>query len=130
MTEREFLNSIISNSAVSADDKEYAKSRIAALDARNLKRANTKSKDQIANDAIKEGIYNYLAEVGGAVVASEIGAAVAQSTAKVSALCGQMVTDGRLAKSEVKIPKKGKIFAYSAIVADEDADAEDEAVTE
>lgn len=130
MTEREFLNSIISNSAVSADDKGYAKSRIAALDARNLKRANTKSKDQIANDAIKDGIYNYLAEVGGAVVASEIGAAVTQSTAKVSALCGQMVTDGRLAKSEVKIPKKGKVFAYTAIVADEGADAEDEAVTE
>lgn len=123
MTEREFLNSIISNPSVSADDKEYAKSRVAALDARNAKRANTKSKDQIANDAIKEQIFELLCG-GSAMVASEIGAAIGQSTAKVSALCGQMVTDGRLTKSEVKVPKKGKVLAYAAIGAGEDADAE------
>lgn len=114
MTTREFLNSIISTKALSADVRDHAKDELAKLDARNVKRASTPSKTAVANEPIKAQIAQYLADKG-AVTSPDVGAAVGISTQKASALLRQMVEGGLLTSEEVKVPKKGKVKAYRVV---------------
>jgi hypothetical protein len=62
--------------------------------------------------------------VGGKVqTAPEIAVAVGVSTQKASALAKQLVESGKLVQSEIKVPKKGKMKAYS-IATEDVADVE------
>ena len=110
MTTREFLTNV-TNRAISDEDIAFAQKAIEKLDARNAKRASTPSKTAIANAPIKANIVDCLRN--GGKVASEIGVAVGISTNKASALCRQLVEDGRLTVAEVKIKGKGKVKSYS-----------------
>ena len=113
MTNREFLNSVI-NGTVNADGIAFAQAELAKLDARNDKRRNTLSKEQIANEAIKTAI---LEAIGiGAMTAAEIGKALEISTQKASALCGLLVKDGKLAANDLKVKGKGTVKSYSLII--------------
>ena len=116
MTNREFLNSVI-NGTVNADGIAFAQAELAKLDARNDKRRNTLSKEQIANEAIKTAI---LEAIGiGSMVASDIAKACDISTQKASALCALLVKDGKLAVHDLKVKGKGTVKCYEAIVAAE-----------
>lgn len=112
MTTREFLNSIVSAN-ISEELTDYAKDALAKLDARNAKRAATPSKTAIANAPVKEAIVAFLGEQDGAHVTAEIATGVGVSTQKASSLLTQLVEEGKIAKSEVKLPKVGKRMAYS-----------------
>lgn len=112
MTNREFFNAIASSENLSAELVEFATNAIAKIDARNAKRASTPSKTAIANEPIKSAIVAYLGTHNGAV-ASEIATECEISTQKASALCRQLVEDGTLVSGEIKVPKKGKVKAYS-----------------
>lgn len=114
MTTREFLNSIISTEALSADVRDHAKDELAKLDARNAKRSSKPSKTAIANEPIKVQIADYLADKG-ATTSTEVGVAIGITTQKASALLVQMVKDGLATSEEVKIPKKGKVKAYRIV---------------
>lgn len=75
------------------------------------------------NEPLKAAIYSYLL-ANGTKTSPEIAQAVTTeenevSTSKASSMCRQMVDDGRLSVSEVKIPKKGKLKAYTAVVSAE-----------
>lgn len=111
MTLRELYTNVI-NGTINEETIEMAKGEIAKLDARNDKRRNTLSKEQIANEGIKEQILAYL-EGKTKVVASEIGKGIEQSTNKVSALCRQLVADGKLVSEDVKITGKGYVKGYT-----------------
>lgn len=112
-TVRDFLNAVI---AGTVDDEaiDFAKSELAKLDARNAKRAATPSKTALANAPIKDAIFNYIKSNNGAVCA-DIASACGVTVQKASALCVQMVKEGHLTAEEVKIPKKGKVKAYSVV---------------
>ena len=62
MTERDFYNKVIAHEGIPSDIKEYAMEGIAKLDAKNLKRKNTPTKEQVANEGLKTDI---LALLGG-----------------------------------------------------------------
>ena len=49
----------------------------------------------------------------GGLTASDIGVALEITTQKASALCRQLTEGGVLVATEVKVPKKGKVKAYS-----------------
>ena len=93
----------------------FATEEIAKLDARNASRSSKLTKAQIENEPIKKKIVELLTEVGEKYVASAIAEKVEISTQKASALCRQLVDEGKLQVEEVKVPKKGKQKAYSVI---------------
>ena len=110
MTNREFYNAII-NHEVNDEVIAMAKAEIEKLDARNEKRRNTLTKEQKANEEVKGAIVEFIGDKS-EVVASDIAKGLDLSTQKVSALCKQMVDNGVLAVSEVKVKGKGAVKGY------------------
>ena len=121
MTNREFFTAIASNTTLPVELVEFATEAIAKLDKRNASRSSKPSKPAIANEPIKALIVEYVTAHANAL-ASDIAVACEISTQKASALCVQMVKDNVLTVCEVKVPKKGKVKAYSLAVAGEGAD--------
>lgn len=113
MTEREFYNAVIKAEGVSAEIKEYAENGIAKLDAKNLKRKNTPTKEQIANEGLKADIVAMLE--GKSMVASDIAKALNVSTQKASALCQLLVKEGKLSVADIKVKNKGAVKSYSLV---------------
>ena len=113
MTNREFFTAII-NANLSDEMTAHAQTLLTALDTRNEKRRNTKTKEQIENEAHKANIVATIAdrkEVTSATIASELGL----TPQKVSALCRQLVEEGALTATEVKVKGKGKVKGYSVV---------------
>lgn len=116
MTNREFYAKVIATST-DAELVAKAKELTENLDKKNAQRASKPSKTQIENEPIKASILEFL--VGGKVqTAPEIAVAVGISTQKASALAKQLVESGKLVQSEIKVPKKGKMKAYSMATED------------
>lgn len=118
MTNREFYTAIM-NGTMTDEIKAHAAEAIAKLDERNQKRSSKPSKTQLENEPVKTAIIDYLTVHGGAV-AADIAAEVDITTQKASALCRQLVEEGKLTVEEVKIPKKGKCKKYSVAISEED----------
>ena len=112
MTTREFLSAISANDSLSAEIREFAAAEVGKMDARNAKRKATPSKDQLANMETKRTI---LATIDRPMFASEIGMACGISTAKASALCVQMVEDGKMTVKDVKIKGGRTVKQYTVV---------------
>ena len=95
--------------------QEKAKAEIAKLDATNAKRAEKAKEKAAENLPIKNAIFEFLT-ANGTKTTAEIAVGVGESTSKTSAMCRQMVESGLLTDSEVKVPKKGKQKAYTAVI--------------
>jgi len=132
MAKRTALEAIASGN-ITVEVMTWVRNELDKMDEANAKRKDKPSKTALANQPIKEAIFSLLT-VKGQMVASDIATALTAegitfndegiSTSKASALCRQMVEEGRLTVAEVKIPKKGKLKAYTAIlVENEDEDA-------
>ena len=121
MTMRQYHESVLSGTITPAM-QEKARAEIAKLDATNAKRAERQSVKAKENEPLKVAIYEYLL-ANGSKTSPEIAQALTTeenevSTSKASSMCRQMVEEGRLSVSEVKIPKKGKLKAYTAVVSE------------
>lgn len=116
MTNREFLTAI-ANSSLSDELTAYAAEQIVKLDTRNAarkkKQSSKPSKTAIENELIKASIMEFLRAQSEPMIAADIAENVKITTAKASSLLRQLVNDGKVVKSEVKIPKKGKVNGYS-----------------
>lgn len=111
MTQREFLNAVI-NESQNVEIINFAENQLEKLDERNKKRSSSLNARQKENEVVKNSIVEYL-EVNGQSVASDIAKALDISTQKASALCRQLVESGSAIVEDIKIPKKGKVKAYS-----------------
>lgn len=111
MTNREFFEAIEKNEALTADIRRHAKMAIKKLDKANEGRKNKPSKKSKENEPIKLKIFEYLAEAD-YTPASEIAEAVEISPNKASALCRQLVEEGKLERTEIKVKGSGKVKAY------------------
>lgn len=111
MTNREALTKII-NGVADEEIKAWATEAIAKLDAKNDKRKNTKTKEQIANEGIMNDIVAYI-KANGAQVASALANALGISTQKASALCKILVDGGELTVADKKVKGKGTVKEYS-----------------
>lgn len=114
MTYRDFLSAVLSMSTLSDDARAYAEGEVATLDARNAKRRNTLTKEQVANADLSARILAYVGENPNAV-ASTIAAQFGVTTQKVSALCGLMVKGGQMTVCDVKVKGKGSVKGYTAV---------------
>ena len=115
MTNREFLTAVI-NGTVGENEIAFANAEIAKLDARNDKRRNTLSKEQIANEGLKAAILETIGN--GSMVAADIAKACGVSTQKVSALCTLLFNDGKLTISDLKVKGKRAVKCYTVKVAE------------
>ena len=98
--------------------QEKAKAEIAKLDATNAKRAEMAAEKAKENLPVKQAIFDFLV-ANGTKLTTEIAKGVEVlegSASKASAMCRQMVDEGRLTSSEVPVKGKGKQKAYTAIV--------------
>lgn len=111
MTNREFYNAI-ANGTMNDEIKAFAKEAIVKMDERNAKRNSKPSKTAIENEPIKEKIVEFITQRNEFCIAGAIAEALEISTQKASALCRQLVVDGKLVEKEVKVPKQGKRKAY------------------
>lgn len=128
MTKRDFLVKV---KALVSDPEvlEKADELLENLDKRNAARSSKPSKTQLKNAPIKTSILEYLASatvyVPSAVITKEIGC---DSPNTVSALCTQLVKEGKLVVEKVKSTAKsgGKVNGYKLAdiseVADEDTE--------
>ena len=122
MTKREFLNAVITGK-ITEEEIAFAQKEIAALDARNAKRAATPSKTQLANKPLKAEILAKLKEINDFRTAGEVSSWFGLddegkpkvSVQKASSLLRQLVAGNELEQTEIKVPKKGKQKAYKAI---------------
>ena len=96
-----------------ADLINYAQDGIEKINETNKKKTSKPTKNQVENMAIKERIFELLAEKNEKMVASAIGEKIEISTQKATALAKQLVTEGKAVVEKVKIPKKGEQNAYS-----------------
>lgn len=121
MTNREFLTAV-ANSSLSDELTTYAAEQIAKLDMRNAarkeKQSSKPSKTAIENEPIKASIMEFLSTQSEPMIAADIAENVHITTAKASSLLRQLGEAGKVAKSEVKIPKKGKVNGYSISMTD------------
>lgn len=110
MTKREFLEKVIAES-VSSELVEYATQQLEQLDIRNANRkSQVNSKKLAENQPILNGIIELVSDTP--IPASELSKHLDVSTQKISALCRQLVEQGKLEKVEIKIPKVGKRMGY------------------
>ena len=121
MTNRDFYNAVINANGneemtsfaseaiakLDARNASFASEAIAKLDARNAKRANTKSKTQIANEPIIEAISRVLTDEP--MLASKIAELCEISTQKASALVKKV--EG-VQSVDVKVKGKGTQKGY------------------
>lgn len=123
ITMRQYHEAVIAIPGAPADVVAKAKAEIAKLDATNAKRAEKAAEKAKENDPIKALIFAYLVE-NGTKTTAEVATGVSTpeneiSVPKASAMLRQMVEAGQLTASEVKVPKKGKQKAYTAVVSAE-----------
>ena len=109
MTYREMLTSIV-NGTINEEVIEKATERLEKLDAENEKRKNRVSKKALENEPVKARILEVLGEEP--KTAAEIGKEVEISTQKASALLRQLVEDGKVEKTDVKVKGKGTQKGY------------------
>lgn len=109
MTYREMLEKVIAND-VTDEVIEKATERLEKLDAENEKRKNRVSKKALENEPVKARILEVLGEEP--KTATEIGKEVEISTQKASALLRQLVEDGKVEKTDVKVKGKGTQKGY------------------
>ena len=116
MTKREFMEAIVKfaeEDAIGAEYGDFAKEEIEKLDATLAKRRAKVSAKQAENAPLMDKIYEMLTDEP--TTASVVGEMLEVSTQKASALLRKMVDEGRAAKTDVKIPKKGTQKGYSKI---------------
>ena len=108
--EREFLTNII-NGNITADIIAYATEGIAKLDARNEKRKATLTKAQKENEPIAQAILDTLAN--GGMLGVDLATAIGQTTQKTNGVAGNLVKEGKVVKTKVKVKGKGELTHYA-----------------
>ena len=125
MTNREFYTNIV-NGNVTEAEKEFALAAIAKMDETNEKRKNKtspKEAEKAAADAkVREEIFALI--TADPQTAADLGAQVGVSTPKATAELRKLVADGRVSKTDIKVPKKGTCKGYFIPATDVAEDAE------
>ena len=118
MTRRERLEAVI-NGAITQELIDDCRRELAKLDAQGAKAlAKTRETTQYKeNKAYEERVYEYLGSVDEPVQIGEILAEVAPQLTRqrMTAICTNLVREGRISAVEIKVKGKGKRRAYKRI---------------
>ena len=117
MNERTYLNSILSIEGISDELKKETQARLDKMDARNEKRKATPSKAQKENEPIAKAIIEALAN--GGMLGLDLATAIGQTPNKTNGVAGNLVKEGVLIKTKVKVKGKGDMAHYELAPTDE-----------
>jgi hypothetical protein len=121
MNEREFLTAVI-NGTITADVIAHATEGIAKLDARNEKRKATQTKVQKENEPIVQAILGALAN--GGMLGVDLATAIGQTTQKTNGVAGNLVKEGKVVKTKVKVKGKGELAHYALAPSTDEVEGE------
>jgi predicted HTH transcriptional regulator len=125
MTNREFYTNI-ANGIITDAEIAHASAAITKMDETNEKRKNKTSPKEAekaeADAKVREEIFALL--TADPQTAADLGAKVGVSTPKATAELRKLVGDGRVAKTDIKVPKKGTCKGYFIPATDVAEDAE------
>ena len=124
MTQREFLNKVIATPNIAEDIKTEAENLIAKLDTKNEQRKGKQTKTQKENEPIANAIIEAL--TNGAMLSTELAAAIGQTVPKTNGVALNLVNEGKLTKAKVKVKGKGEQTEYTLVVEVATADETDE----
>lgn len=110
MTKREFMTKVAAFEDVEL--AEFAQNELEKMDAASEKRKGKASKKAEENQPLVDRIVNEILTTE-PQTATDIAAVLKLSVQKTSALCRAAVAQGKAVQSEVKVPKKGTMKAYS-----------------
>ena len=97
--------------------KAWALNEIAKLDKKNAKRKTAEGEIKADNKPIAEAIVKALE--GGQMLSTDLAKFIGQSTQKTNGVAGEMVKNGTLIKTKIKVKGKGELTAYSLAPTDE-----------
>jgi hypothetical protein len=122
MTNREFFTAVAALENIDPALVEHAQTALTKMDETNAKRKEkAKETDATAKWAEEnaELIENAFAALGTETkVAADIAAAVGTSTQKINHVMKYLVAQERVIAGETKLPKKGTVKTYTAVIAD------------
>lgn len=110
MTKREFLKVIV-ESEMATEVVEFAKAELVKMDEALEKRKGMTSKTEKENAPLREQIFTEVL-TNEWMTASAVAEVMGFSTQKASSLLRQLVKEGGVEVSEIKVPKKGTQKAY------------------
>ena len=117
MTMREYYNSILALPNLPENLADETRKAIEKLDARNKAKADKPTKTQVENEPIAKAIVEALAN--GGMLGVDLAVAIGQSTNKTNGVALNLVKDGTLVKSKVKVKGKGEMTYYELAPIDE-----------
>ena len=132
---RELYTNVI-NGNITAETVEQARTELAKLDERNEKRKGTQTKAQKENEPIAQAILTALGN--GSMLGVDLATAIGQSINKTNGVALNLVKEGKITSTKVKIKGKGERVQYTLVVTEvaedtaptEDAPTEDTAPTD
>ena len=122
MTNREFYTAVMAIENAPADVVEFAEAAITKMDETNAKRKekaaeNTEpSKKALENAPLINEAYTVLGTE--TKIASDVAEAMGINVQKASYLLRTLVAEGRATVEEIKVPKRGTVKAYTAVIAE------------
>ena len=114
MTNRNFFE-LVAAGTLNEEVIAHAVAQIEKMDVANAKKKEKPSKAAIANEPIKQAIMEFIMGRNELCIISAVAEAVEISVQKASYLLNQLAADGKLTKTEVKVPKKGLQKAYGLV---------------
>lgn len=113
MTNREFLTNV-ANGTITDAEITHATEALAKMDAANEKRKNRPSKKAEENAPLMDQIFNEVLSAE-AVPAATVAETIGVSVQKANALLRALVAEGRAVATDVKMPKRGTVKAYTKV---------------
>ena len=120
MTNREFLNAIASTETIADELREHAAAALVKLD-----EANAKRKEKAAEKPSKKAeenaplVIEAVASLGtDTKVAADVAEAMGISVQKASYLLRTAVAEGKATVEDIKVPGKGTVKGYTAVIAE------------
>ena len=122
MTNREFFTAVMAIENAPADVVEHAEAALAKMDETNAKRKE-KAKESDASAKYAEENAELIAKVleflgTDTKVASDIAENVGTSVQKINGVMRHLIAADKVVVGETKLPKKGTVKTYTAVIAD------------
>lgn len=119
MTRKEFFNAIITAN-INEELNEFAAAELEKMETQRERAAkHRRTAASSKNEPMKADFISFIIE-NGATTASDLAARFEIPTQRATGLAGRLVKEGRLVKSEVKIPKVGKRVCYEVVAEEND----------
>lgn len=119
MTQREFFTAV-TNGTINDEIKAYAANAIDKLNKRNATRSSKPTKSQVANEAFKTEIAEFLAPQEDYVLGTTIAEHFHVTPQKASGVLALMVKAGTVEVTDIKVPKQGKRKGYKLVTTTEE----------